>query len=132
MQKCVEDVRQFHIVSDLPHYNRPRIPTSDRIELRIKLINEEVNKELIPAMEANQLVEIADGIADAIYVLVGAAIEYGIPLTRVWNAVQKANMAKVDPTTGKVRKRADGKVLKPEGWKAPDIVAALGIEWSVP
>jgi len=31
------------------------------------------------------------------------------------------NFAKIDSTTGKVRKRADGKVLKPEGWKAPEL-----------
>ncbi len=91
----------------------------------MELIREEVNRELLPAMEANDLPEIADAMADAIYVIVGAAIEYGIPLDRVWAAVQNANMAKVDPITGKVRKRADGKVLKPDGWTAPDIVAVL-------
>jgi predicted HAD superfamily Cof-like phosphohydrolase len=34
-------------------------------------------------------------------------------------------MAKVDPATGKVQKRADGKVLKPNGWKSPDVAAIL-------
>ena len=52
----------------------------------------------------------------------------GIPLDRVWAAVHRSNMAKVDPATGKVIKRADGKVLKPEGWTPPDIPAALAIE----
>jgi predicted HAD superfamily Cof-like phosphohydrolase len=37
-------------------------------------------------------------------------------------------MAKVDPATGKVIKRADGKVLKPEGWTPPDVAAALAVE----
>jgi predicted HAD superfamily Cof-like phosphohydrolase len=36
------------------------------------------------------------------------------------------NFAKIDPTTGKVIKRADGKVLKPEGWKAPELQPFLG------
>jgi predicted HAD superfamily Cof-like phosphohydrolase len=33
----------------------------------------------------------------------------------------KTNFNKIDPTTGKVIKREDGKVLKPEGWKAPEL-----------
>lgn len=115
------DVRDFHTVCDLPILHNPMIPSPERVELRWKLVDEEVNKELKPAMDAEDLVGIADAIADSIYVLVGTAIEYGIPLDYVWRAVQAANMAKVDPATGKVRKREDGKVLKPEGWVAPDI-----------
>jgi predicted HAD superfamily Cof-like phosphohydrolase len=38
-----------------------------------------------------------------------------------WKEVMDTNFAKIDPTTGKVIKRADGKVLKPEGWKAPQL-----------
>jgi predicted HAD superfamily Cof-like phosphohydrolase len=38
-----------------------------------------------------------------------------------WKEVMDTNFAKIDPTTGKVIKREDGKVLKPEGWKAPEL-----------
>jgi predicted HAD superfamily Cof-like phosphohydrolase len=38
-----------------------------------------------------------------------------------WNEVMRTNFAKIDPETGKVRKREDGKVLKPEGWTPPDL-----------
>lgn len=69
--------------------------------------------------------KIADGLADVIYVAVGAALEFGIPLDRVWAEVHRSNMAKVDPATGKVIKRADGKVLKPEGWTPPDVAGVL-------
>jgi predicted HAD superfamily Cof-like phosphohydrolase len=78
-------------------------------------------------MAAKSLPDIADAIADSIYVLVGTALEYGIPLDRVWAAVRAANMAKVDPVTGLVRKRADGKILKPDGWQPPDIAGVLSI-----
>jgi hypothetical protein len=33
----------------------------------------------------------------------------------------KTNFAKIDKETGKVRKREDGKVLKPVGWVPPDL-----------
>jgi predicted HAD superfamily Cof-like phosphohydrolase len=76
-------------------------------------------------MKENNIVEIADAIADSIYVLIGTALEYGIPLDAVWGEVQISNMAKVDLDTGKVRRREDGKVLKSEGWTKPDIRKAL-------
>jgi predicted HAD superfamily Cof-like phosphohydrolase len=38
-----------------------------------------------------------------------------------WKEVMDTNFAKIDATTGKVIKRSDGKVLKPVGWKAPEL-----------
>jgi predicted HAD superfamily Cof-like phosphohydrolase len=38
-----------------------------------------------------------------------------------WNEVMRTNFAKIDSETGKVRKREDGKVLKPEGWSPPNL-----------
>ena len=62
------------------------------------------------------MADVADGIADLIYVLLGRAIAYGIDLRPVWDEVQRANMSKEGGG-----KRADGKILKPPGWRAPDI-----------
>jgi predicted HAD superfamily Cof-like phosphohydrolase len=38
----------------------------------------------------------------------------------------RTNFAKIDPVTGKVRKREDGKVLKPEGWEPPQLAKFVG------
>lgn len=113
-----EDVADFHRAMDMPVLYTPQFVPS-RAELRAKLIREEA-KETCDAIEAGDMTQIADGIVDTIYVCVGAALEFGIPVRDVWDIVHKANMAKVDPATGKVIKREDGKVLKPEGWVAPD------------
>ncbi len=125
MRQAIQDVTDFHIACDIPILHVPTFPHSDRVELRVKLIDEEVNKELLPAIERRDMVAVADGIADSIYVLTGMALEFGIPLECVWEAVQAANMAKLDPITGKVRRREDGKVLKPDGWQPPDIHKAI-------
>ena len=126
MKSLLDDVRAFHVACDIPILPAPTEPVAERVTLRIDLIEEEVNKELLPAMRSGgDLPSIADAMADAIYVIAGAALEYGIPLDRVWNAVQAANMAKVDPATGKVLRRHDGKVLKPPGWTPPDIATVL-------
>lgn len=92
-------------------------------ELRVDLINQEVC-ELFDAMASHNIVEIADALADIIYVVKGTANTYGIDLGRVFNIVQKSNMMKVGPD-GHVTKNPLGKVQKPEGWKPPDIRAEL-------
>jgi predicted HAD superfamily Cof-like phosphohydrolase len=45
----------------------------------------------------------------------------GYKVDEAWAEVARSNLAKIDPTTGKVTKRADGKVLKPEGWTPPNL-----------
>jgi predicted HAD superfamily Cof-like phosphohydrolase len=124
MKNLLNDVAAFHKACDVPILEVPTIPPMARQELRLDLISEEYRETINALGEAN-IVAIADGIADLIYVLVGTALEYGIPLDRVWNEVQRTNMTKIDINTGKVRKREDGKVLKPDGWKAPDIHKAV-------
>jgi predicted HAD superfamily Cof-like phosphohydrolase len=125
MQGLLEDVRAFHEMTGAHIGTEPDAPSFRRVELRDRLIDEEVNKELRPALLSGDLVKIADGLADSIFVLVGTAIEYGIPLDRVWHAVQQANMAKRDPVTGAIRRDPGGKILKPEGWKEPNIIESL-------
>ena len=89
----VRHVREFHRAGEVPTPSRPCIPPPDRVALRKSLISEEVG-ETLKGIDDEDLVEIADGIVDSIVVLVGTALEYGIDLTPVWNAVHKANMAK--------------------------------------
>jgi predicted HAD superfamily Cof-like phosphohydrolase len=126
MKQLLTDVALFHAATDTPVLIKPDKPGYDRRRLRISLIDEEVNNELIPAINHGaDLEKIADALVDSIYVIVGTALEFGIPLDRVWAEVQRANMTKIDPATGKVRKRGDGKVLKPEGWQPPNIKACL-------
>ena len=66
------------------------------------------------------LPEFADACADLDYVVEGTRLEFGIDGRPIADAVQAANMAKANGP-----RRADGKILKPEGWKPPDIAAEL-------
>ncbi len=93
--------------------------------LRIRLMNEEL-KETVDAIHTNDLVSLADGLADLLYVVFGTAISYGIPIDKVFEIVHNANMAKIDPVTNKPIKDEHGKVIKPEGWKSPnELIACL-------
>lgn len=90
--------------------------------LRDRLINEEAG-ELIAAIHDFDIPGIADGCADLIYVTIGTAVRYGIDLVPIWRAVQAANMTKANGP-----RRADGKILKPEGFKHPDIAGILAAQ----
>lgn len=94
-------------------------PKASRPELRIKLIKEE-SRELVEAIEAGDMIGVADGIADLLYVAIGTAVEYGIDIEPIFNEVHRTNMLKVGGAT-----REDGKTLKPEGWTPPWIAEEL-------
>ena len=71
------------------------------------------------------LVEQLDALEDLIVVIVGAMNSAGFNGEGAWNEVMRTNFAKIDPETGKVRKREDGKVLKPQGWTPPELAKYL-------
>jgi predicted HAD superfamily Cof-like phosphohydrolase len=148
MLKIVQDVAAFHRAGEVASPSKPGFPSEDRVSLRKKLIEEEVG-ETLRAIEEKNLVEVADGIADSIVVLVGTALEFGIDLTAVWNEVHRSNMSKFPecdrcfgdgwwqpereretcPTCGGrgtlLLRREDGKILKPPSWSPPDISGIL-------
>lgn len=84
------------------------------------LIKEET-KELQEAFDLNDRVEILDALIDIIVVTAGAINSMGANGEGAWDEVMRTNFAKIDQLTGKVKKREDGKVLKPEGWQSPDL-----------
>lgn len=86
----------------------------------IKLIEEEY-RELQVAYDSNNNVEILDALTDILVVTIGAMHSAGFDAEGAWKEVMRTNFAKIDHETGKVRKREDGKVLKPVGWTPPDL-----------
>jgi predicted HAD superfamily Cof-like phosphohydrolase len=123
MKKLLDQVREFHESFGVPVLPAPRFPAEDRRMLRHVLLRDEFEEYVLAENESN-FAEVADALGDMAYIIAGTALEYGIPLDRVLDAIHKANMAKLGPD-GKPIKRADGKVVKPDGWQPPDIEAAL-------
>jgi predicted HAD superfamily Cof-like phosphohydrolase len=92
----------------------------DQFDLYLKLIQEEVS-ELQTAVDQNDRVEQLDALIDIMVVTVGAVQSLGVDAEGAWKEVMSTNFAKIDKQTGRVRKREDGKVLKPLGWEPPDL-----------
>lgn len=91
----------------------------DQFNLYVNLIDEEYNDELKAAIAACDPVEIVDALTDILVVTIGALHSMGADAEGAWKEVMRTNFAKIDHETGKVRKREDGKVLKPLGWEPP-------------
>ena len=92
----------------------------NQFALYSKLIEEEY-KEYKHACDMNDNVEALDALIDILVVTIGAIHSMGADAEGAWKEVMKTNFAKIDSETGKVRKREDGKVLKPVGWMPPEL-----------
>jgi predicted HAD superfamily Cof-like phosphohydrolase len=124
-------VGEFHRAYGLPVRD---VPTGDvggeQVALRLSLIQEEVS-ELAAAAEADDLVGVADALADIVYVAYGTAHVYGIDLDVVLDEVHASNMTKLG-ADGRPVRRSDGKILKGPDYRPPDIAAALGLPAGLP
>jgi predicted HAD superfamily Cof-like phosphohydrolase len=93
---------------------------ADQFYLYVNLIKEEV-EELAVALSNDDRVETLDALTDILVVTIGAIHSMGADAEGAWKEVMATNFAKIDHETGKVRKREDGKVLKPLGWVPPEL-----------
>jgi predicted HAD superfamily Cof-like phosphohydrolase len=93
----------------------------DQYRLYYNLIQEEV-KEL---EESTTMEGDLDALIDILVVTIGAIHSMGADAEGAWKEVMRTNFAKIDRETGKVRKRDDGKVLKPLGWTPPNLTPFL-------
>ena len=96
----LNQVAEFHQTFDAPILDKPEIPSEQRCELRVNLLQEELN-ELKQAIEDNDIVEIADALCDLQYVLSGAVLEFGLgeKFEELFNEVQRSNMSKACGST---------------------------------
>ena len=118
----MDRVREFHETFGVPVLPSPCIP-ADRVKMRLEILDEE-RRELDEALEADDLIEVADALTDMAYLIYGTALEFGIDLNACFAEVHRSNMSKLG-ADGKPIYREDGKVLKGPSYSPPDLRAAL-------
>ena len=101
-----------------------------QFDLYKNLIEEEFN-ELVTAINDKNSLEQLDALIDILVVTIGAIHSMGADAEGAWKEVMRTNFAKIDKDTGKVRKREDGKVLKPLGWAPPNLKPYVSKEESI-
>ena len=115
MSKTFTDVQMFMLASG----QTINTNNEEQAQLYHRLINEEYN-EFIVARNQKDEVETLDACFDMMWVIIGYMLSKGYDVEGAWDEGARSNLAKIDEVTGKVIKRADGKVLKPEGCQKPD------------
>lgn len=117
-----EMLHQFHTRPgvDCVHPDQPTVDVPG-VLARVEFIEEEV-RELRAAVEAGDLVKVADGLADITYAVYGTAWRCGINLDPVVVEVHRSNMTKT-PAPG------DGKAVKGPGYSPPDIAGVLARQY---
>jgi predicted HAD superfamily Cof-like phosphohydrolase len=95
----LNQVADFHRTFNAPILDTPQIPSEQRCELRVNLLQEELD-ELAQAIKDKDLVEVADALCDIQYVLSGAVLEFGLgdKFVELFNEVQRSNMSKACST----------------------------------
>lgn len=131
----------FHLrIGDRPARS-PHVPDADTLALRLRLLQEE-GREAQEALRA--LADLADAmpaatsagepsaaraaaeaaaaheLADLLYVAYGTFVALGIDADDVFAEVHEANVRKVGAP-----RRADGKQLRPHGWRPADVAGVL-------
>ena len=119
MSNVFKDIDVFQTACD-------QTPSPANYDMYLGLIDEEYG-ELVEAVIAKDPIEQLDALVDILVVTVGAIRAGNMDGQGAWKEVMDTNFAKIDPDTGKVRKREDGKVLKPDGWRPPDLKAFIDL-----
>jgi predicted HAD superfamily Cof-like phosphohydrolase len=93
------------------------VENKEQYGLYLNLIKEETQELWDSTTREDDL----DALIDILVVTIGALHSIGADVEGAWREVMGTNQAKINPRTGRVNKREDGKVLKPEGWKPPEL-----------
>lgn len=126
---CFQDVGKFHRQMELPLFTdqAPHLLRHDEFNFRTAAMFEEL-REFIECHALKDLAGAADALVDLVYFAMGTAHYMGLPFDECWAAVQRANMAKRRWQPGDPVKPRNGTsldVIKPDGWRAPDLMQLL-------
>lgn len=131
MEKQIMQVGEFQSAFGIESPKRPTLLPKERAVFRHKLLKEEV-KEIEQGEKAADIVQVADGIIDSMYILIGTAHEYGLAdrLDMLFDEVHRSNMTKMGPD-GKAIFREDGKVMKPDTYSPPNLARIINRDFSL-
>lgn len=118
----IEQVLEFHETYGLPVHGAPYLSCEQTKQLRINLLQEELN-ELKEALANDDPLETLDALIDLQYVLDGAFLSFGLQAVKdaAFNEVHRSNMSKLGEDGKPIRRPEDGKVMKGPNYFKPDL-----------
>lgn len=121
MKKQLQQLWDFQSAYNSTRNTKPTLITTDEAQLRYRLGKEELD-EYLEACNNNDLIEVADALADQLYILLGTMVAHGMKdvIEDIFDDVHRSNMSKLGPD-GKPIYREDGKILKGPNFSPPNI-----------
>lgn len=119
--KECEDVYVFHKKFGFKVSDKPELPDIMYLKDRIAMMDEELDEFTVAVMDG-KFCEMADALIDLVYFIKGTAVAMGLPWGKLWNDVNRANMAKV---RGIGPRGIEQDCIKPAGWEGPHTAKIL-------
>lgn len=129
-----QQIRQWMLNAKQECPLKPTLPSATLGMFRCALIREE-NDELRRAFDTNDIIEVADGLGDLLYVVLGTAVACGIDLEPVFQEIHRSNATKlVKDGDGNfsLTKNHLGKVLKPDSYSPPNLQPIITAQCNAP
>jgi len=101
--------------------------TDDFNQQQYDLYRELIREEMQELTDAQDRTQQLDALIDILVVTAGALHSLGVDVPGAWKEVMQSNFAKIDPHTGRVNRREDGKILKPQNWEPPRLAGYVRI-----
>lgn len=119
MKDSQEKVREFHRKFQVYISQQPVVPPAKVRELRKELIEEEL-VEFERASDAGDMIGVADGLGDLLYVVLGAACAWGLNIEPIFDEIHRSNMTKEGGHLS-----PSGKIIKPDGYSPPNLAPLI-------
>lgn len=128
MKKQLQQLWDFQSAYNSTRNTKPTLITTDEAQLRYRLGKEELD-EYLEACNNNELIEVADALADQLYILLGTMVAHGMKdvIEDIFDEVHRSNMSKLGED-GKPIYREDGKILKGPNFSKPNLTKYLADE----
>ncbi len=119
MKNLIQRIEEFHVKFGIPVGKVIGDTTRGQQDLHYTLMLEELN-EYKEAVERGDIVGVADGLGDVLFVLVSSLVAHGLQgcFGDIINEICDSNMSKLGED-GKPIYRADGKIMKGKDYFAP-------------
>ena len=117
----LKDIDTFHKKYKFEKNDKVGIPEDNElVNFRTSFLVEEL-AEYTQAITKKDSAAALDALVDIVYIALGTAWLFNLPFEKAWKEVQTANMKKIRAKSKSKKRGTAFDVIKPKGWKAPNI-----------
>ncbi|MGO2600835.1 MAG: nucleoside triphosphate pyrophosphohydrolase family protein [Brevibacterium aurantiacum] len=117
-----KDVELWHKQAGHPAPRSPEIGTIEHAEFRTEMLIEEGVTEYLEAVRSGSIVDLADSLADTLWIILGTAVGHGVDVQSLFAEISRSNFSKFDADGNPVpHPTIPGKIGKSELYHSPNL-----------